>query len=203
MAGHKSIMQDREVLYNLYWVEGKSLREIGDIYGVSFKRVHKWMRRLEIASRPRTTKGMKFPNRKLSDEHKDKLSKWRTGRKLSTMLAKLATKNLVRTWDKNRQALGSIRKAHGHYLYIKVVKGKSWKYLYRYLVEQKLGRELDRHEVVHHINFVSGDNNIDNLIVLSRKEHLKLHSQLEHVMRELMTLNIVYFDGESYCISKV
>ena len=48
--------------------------------------------------------------------------------------------------------------------------------LHRVLVENKLGRYLLPNEVVHHINEDKNDNRIENLSVLSNKDHSKLHS---------------------------
>lgn len=45
--------------------------------------------------------------------------------------------------------------------------------LHRYIMEQYLGRKLERWEHVHHINDDSSDNRIENLIVLSNSEHQK------------------------------
>ena len=46
---------------------------------------------------------------------------------------------------------------------------------HRYLMEQKLGRKLDRTEIVHHKNENPRDNNIDNLEVITLAEHARLH----------------------------
>jgi len=46
---------------------------------------------------------------------------------------------------------------------------------HRYIMEQYLGRELSQEELVHHINFDKTDNEIENLQVMSRGEHIKLH----------------------------
>lgn len=45
----------------------------------------------------------------------------------------------------------------------------------RYLMEVHLGRYLNRDEVVHHIDENYFNNNLDNLQVLTREEHNKLH----------------------------
>lgn len=47
---------------------------------------------------------------------------------------------------------------------------------HRWLMEQELGRKLDRSEVVHHINENSLDNDITNLRVMSLSEHARMHS---------------------------
>ena len=50
---------------------------------------------------------------------------------------------------------------------------------HRYIMEQFLGRKLTEDEVVHHINEIKTDNRIENLIILSREEHVIVHTELE------------------------
>ncbi len=52
----------------------------------------------------------------------------------------------------------------------------SGKVLYRTLAEMKLGRELTKDEEVHHIDGNHSNNNLDNLMVLSRAEHMSIHA---------------------------
>ena len=47
---------------------------------------------------------------------------------------------------------------------------------HRYIMEQYLGRELNKDEIVHHINRNKADNRIENLQVMSRSEHIKIHN---------------------------
>ena len=54
------------------------------------------------------------------------------------------------------------------------INGKKHDY-HRWLMEQELGRKLDRNEVVHHINEDARDNDVTNLCVMSLSEHGKLH----------------------------
>lgn len=45
------------------------------------------------------------------------------------------------------------------------------------IMEQHIGRRLRKGEVVHHINEVKTDNRIENLCLMSNKEHSRLHAQ--------------------------
>lgn len=48
-------------------------------------------------------------------------------------------------------------------------------YEHRFIMEQHLGRPLRRDEVVHHIDRDRKNNDISNLVLLSRSEHTALH----------------------------
>jgi hypothetical protein len=63
-------------------------------------------------------------------------------------------------------------KSHRKYVVI-TVNGKQVRE-HRHVVEQHLGRKLEPHEHVHHINGNPIDNRIENLQVLTNSEHQKL-----------------------------
>ncbi len=49
--------------------------------------------------------------------------------------------------------------------------------IHREIMENYLGRELGRKEVVHHNDGNKGNNNISNLTVMTQSEHTKYHCQ--------------------------
>lgn len=61
------------------------------------------------------------------------------------------------------------------------------------VLESKLGRLLNSDEVPHHINCIKADDRPENLIVLTRKEHSRLHA---HLVANTRRLKFSYFEGE-------
>jgi hypothetical protein len=66
--------------------------------------------------------------------------------------------------------------------------------LHRHLIESKLNRKLGFNEVVHHINGNKHDNRIENLELVSRSEHMKLHPE---ILEKWIEKNSYNFDIET------
>jgi hypothetical protein len=81
----------------------------------------------------------------------------------------------------NRRIVGSRGWMEGGYRYI-CVEGTGIAE-HRYLVEQREGRKLMSSEVVHHVDGDPLNNDPNNLVVLSRSEHLRLHATGSHRKR--------------------
>jgi hypothetical protein len=70
--------------------------------------------------------------------------------------------------------------------------------LHRLVAETKLGRKLEKHELVHHINGDKQDNRPDNLYVCSSiGHHRDIHTQLEKVTMQLVQAGIIQFNHET------
>lgn len=66
--------------------------------------------------------------------------------------------------------------------------------LHRYLMEQKLGRKLLSTEIVHHCDGDKHNNNIKNLEVVSRGEHMKIHPLIKQRSIESLTKYQISFE---------
>jgi hypothetical protein len=65
------------------------------------------------------------------------------------------------------------------------------------VIEKELGRKVNsKIEIVHHINGNKTDNRIDNLILVSKKEHGTIHKQLEQLIYPLIG-TLILFDKKT------
>lgn len=68
--------------------------------------------------------------------------------------------------------------------------------LHDYIIEKKIGREIKKEEVVHHIDLDIRNNSIDNLYLCStRSKHGQIHSCIgKFIIKPLLEKNIIYFN---------
>ena len=87
---------------------------------------------------------------------------------------------LVEHRTHNPVGVGSIPTESTMYKY-KKIKLKNGKTIdeHRYIMQQYLGRELQRNELVHHIDKNPRNNNIFNLQIITPSEHTKIHAKIK------------------------
>jgi len=154
--GKKPVAISRNVFTQLH-NEGKSGLEIARFFGIGRTTVGRYYVRWGI--KPWTT----------SEIRKRKF--WRgkpeTYKKISEMGKK-------RTGDKNPMWKGG----HTSEGYPVVYKDGRKIREHRYVMEKHIGRRLKASEEVHHLDGNKFNNDIDNLIILSKADHAKLHWKL-------------------------
>ena len=64
--------------------------------------------------------------------------------------------------------------SHTGYVYVKISKDK-YEAEHRLVMEKSLGRTLQKHEHIHHLNEDKTDNRVENMILVNRPEHMKIH----------------------------
>lgn len=141
---------DIEEFRRLYYDQNMTQAEVAEKMGVTQKIIFHFMRKNHL------------PARKAAKRYQrgEKNSAWKGGRRI------------------NEQGYVEIYKPEYHH-----TRPNGYVREHIYVAEQMLGRSLkyygkrdERNEVVHHINGDKTDNREENLLVLSAKDHRKLHN---------------------------
>lgn len=91
---------------------------------------------------------------------------------------KFCSKKCRAKWQvgkKSNRWKGGMRKGSDGYTLIRI--NKKYKRFARYLMEKHLGKKLEKSEDIHHKNNNKVDDRIENLVVMSKKEHGRLSSK--------------------------
>jgi len=161
-------MLSKEILQKKYWNERLSLKKIAQEEQVSPKTVARWMESWNIERRPFSTKGLQTRlGAILTEETKKKIAQKHLGKRLSPEHRKKVVANLnkYRWGNKNPAWTGGIVVSDNGYIGSHIL-----------LLEQKIGRYLEKDEVAHHKNEKRWDNRLENLQVMTFNKHSKYHA---------------------------
>ena len=162
-----------EEIKSLYLNDEMTLTEIAKIAGIHYLTVRKKLIKNGIATR-----------KTITEKTREKFVKASTGRKRSKPLTSEQKENIRKgilnsSWSKNASGV-TVRNG-----YFSITKGNNrYQNEHRLIMEEHLGRKLNKGEVVHHIDGNRLNNSLDNLQVMDAKEHSKFHALKWHKERK-------------------
>ena len=169
-------MITKEMLERVYVQEERPMHECADVLGISVGTVYNYLKRYDIPIRPKMTEKTKQkisaslmgrPSRrmgyKLSDDTKSKISESRKGNFL-----------------KPTRYGGHRKKRKDGYISVycpdhPMATKDGYVMEHILVMEEFIGRHITKDEVVHHKNHKRDDNRIDNLEIMTFRDHAKLH----------------------------
>lgn len=158
---------NKETLERLYLSEMLSIPDLGQVLGITYSTARKLLFDFGISIRSRSD-GIRAASHKLgkhligkkrvfSDEWKENI------RKSKTRAAELTSK-------------GVSDKTNG---YSEFTRGENkGRCVHAVVMESSIGRRLLQDEVVHHVDGDKQNNDINNLELMSRSEHTRLHQKM-------------------------
>jgi len=158
--GKPRVQISKEELEKLYYKNNLSAVQLGVIFNCSSTTIKNYLVKYDMRIK---TSSEVMTGRKLSEEHRNKVVK-------TLAIGRKGYENP--NWKGGKVSIG--RKKHGQYIAIRS-EGRYYPE-HRYNMEQYLGRKLSRWEEVHHINGNKQDNRIENLQIMSKSDHAKLHN---------------------------
>ena len=171
------------LLRKLYLYERLTMKEIGEVLGVDAVAIHYRLKKFGIPTRDRYDHpvsdkvrenarrvGQNRKGTKQTDEAKRKISEAKAG--------KLSNPSKYGGHTKNRSGYVYVyNPTHPH------CSSDGYVMEHRLVMENSIGRYLEKDESVHHINRNRKDNRIENLQLMTRSEHAKLHAEMKHKSR--------------------
>lgn len=171
-------MISKEELQQLYENDMLSMKEISQKTGLAVGTVYNYIKKYEIKSRPRMTEKT---IKKISEANKGKISP-RKGIKLSWETKMKISESKKGKSLKPSEYGGHRKKRKDGYIAVYIpnhpfATKEGYVMEHILVMEREIGRYITRDEVVHHKNKIRDDNRIENLELMSFKEHAGFHSK--------------------------
>jgi hypothetical protein len=170
MSGKKRIIVDIEMIKTMYEDEKKSLPDISKMIGVTISTIR--LRLIECGVTLRSTaEAIRLHPEKLGSGNRGKkrviTEEWKENQRIAA----------IRRWE--GKAKGISLKPSGYY---EITRGENkGRLLHDVIMEIHIGRRLEKNEVVHHKNGIRTDNEITNLLLMTRGGHCSHHAKISVV----------------------
>ena len=169
----------RDKLTLLYIDEERTVREISEMLNASVGKIHKFIKLYGLTRDKYTQRAKDKMHRNLCEWHNTHTSPMR-GKHLSDETRQKISASHKGKQYKPSQYGGHIKQRADGYIYVYVPNhpyASKDGYVMEHILtmERVVGRYITRDEVVHHINHVRNDNRIENLQLMTFKEHASLH----------------------------
>lgn len=174
----RNMRQPSELELKQYYITEKmTISEISKILNMAQGKIYNFLKKYDIPTRNHRETGM--TGKHLTEEHKKIISMTHKGKKWSE-----------ETLEKQKIAQNKgIGRKELHNGYVRIYfpshpksDKRGWILEHDLIMECNIGRWLDKDEVVHHKNGIKDDNRLENLELMKRSEHMKLHMKKKEVM---------------------
>lgn len=178
-------MIDENVLRKEYIEEEKSMNDIAKKHNIAIGTVYNYIKLYNIPSRKHLTKGAK---KRISIANKGRVSS-RKGIKLSEETKIKISESHKGKYKNPSKHGGHLKHRKDGYIYVYYPNNENANkdgYVMEHILvmQQHIGRNLKDDEVVHHINKKRNDNRIENLKLMTFKEHARFHMKERHELRK-------------------